>query len=149
MTKKINRARVSVLALISFITVAAVTAQAAAPLPKTHVRGTITRVAATSVTVGTDHGAVTLELAPKTVIVQALPASVSDIKPNSFLGVTSIPSPGDAKAVGVLLLPDAFEPAGIERRARIAGPIVTLQTLVPRLVHRAPRVGCGSRPRLS
>jgi hypothetical protein len=43
--------------------------------------------------------------------VEAFQASRSDIKPNSFLGVTNVPGPNNAQAVGVLLLPDAFRNA--------------------------------------
>ncbi|HKE36821.1 MAG TPA: hypothetical protein VKB39_05280 [Candidatus Baltobacteraceae bacterium] len=88
-----------------------VPALSAAPLPNIHVRGTIASVTANALTVNTNRGTVTLGLAPETKIVEALPASRSDIKPNSFLGVTNIPGPNNAQAVGVLLLPDAFRNA--------------------------------------
>jgi hypothetical protein len=83
----------------------------AAPLPNIHIRGTIASTTANSLTVDTNRGSVTLGLAPETKIVEAFPASRSDIKPNSFLGVTNIPGPNNAQAVGVLLLPDAFRNA--------------------------------------
>jgi hypothetical protein len=50
-------------------------------------------------------------LAPQTKILLATRASRSDIKPNSFLGVTNVPGANNAQAVGVLILPDAFRNA--------------------------------------
>lgn len=109
--QSLNNAAVTIAALLSFLIAADVPAHAAAPLPNVHVRGTISRVTATALTVATNRGAVTLALGPKTTIVEAYPASLSEIKPNSLLGVASVPSADDASAVGVLLLPDAFRNA--------------------------------------
>jgi hypothetical protein len=109
--QRLNLLATTAVAVFSFLTAAGVPAHAATPLPKIHFRGTISQVTATTLTVATSRGVETLALGPKTVVVEALPASRSDIKPNSFLGVTSIPGAGDAKAVGVLLIPDAFRNA--------------------------------------
>jgi hypothetical protein len=109
--RRLHHAVMTAVTFFSFLTAAGATAHAATPLPKIHVRGTISNVTANALTVATNRGTVSLALGPKTTIVEALPASLSDIKPNSFLGVTSIPDAGDAKAVGVLLIPDAFRNA--------------------------------------
>jgi hypothetical protein len=109
--QKLIHAATTAVACFSFLAGAGMPAHAATPLPKVHVRGTISNVTATAMTVATSRGTVTLALGPKTAVVEALPASHSDIKPNSFLGVTSIPGANDAQAVGVLLIPDAFRNA--------------------------------------
>jgi hypothetical protein len=89
--QSLNNAPVTVAAVLSFLIAADVPVHAAAPLPNVHVRGTISDVTATALTVATSRGSVTLALAPKTTIVEADPASLSDIKPNSLLGVPTVP----------------------------------------------------------
>jgi hypothetical protein len=108
---KPSRAVLTAGAALPLVLAASAPAVSAAPLPNIHVRGTIASVTASALTVNTNRGTVTLGLAPQTKIVEAFPASRSDIKPNSFLGVTNIPGPNNAQAVGVLLLPDAFRNA--------------------------------------
>jgi len=109
--QSLKNAATMVAAVLSFLIAADLPAHAAAPLPNVHARGTISRLTEAALTVATRRGAVTLALGPKTTIVEAFPASLSDIKPNSFLGVASVPGADDASAVGVLLLPDAFKNA--------------------------------------
>jgi hypothetical protein len=83
---------------------------AAEPAPPVqHVRGTVVKASDTSMTVATSEGSMTLSLTAKTIVAGVVPASISDIRPNSFIGVTNIPRPGDARAVGVFLLPDALK----------------------------------------
>ena len=92
-------------------------------------------VTATAVTVATSRGALTLALGPSTKIVEAFPASRSDIKPNSLLGVTNIAGASNAQAVGVLLIPDAFRNApanaGWDWPAAGAGSKMTNGTVEP------------------
>jgi hypothetical protein len=88
-------------------------AQTAAPVASAapqlqHVRGTIARVTSSSLAVATDRGTIEVTLPASTGVVEAVPASRSDIKPSSFIGVTNVPGADDARAVGVFLLPDAF-----------------------------------------
>jgi hypothetical protein len=109
--EKLKRAVMTAAAELAFLISAGVPVHAAAPLPSVHVRGTISDVTPTALTVATNRGSLTLALGPKTMIVEALPASRSDIRPNSFLGVPNVPGPNNAQAVGVLLLPDAFRNA--------------------------------------
>ena len=108
---KLDRAAMTAGAAMAFLILAGVPAYAAAPLPSVHVRGTISDVTATALTVVTSRGTLTLALGPKTTIAEAFPASRSDIKPNSFLGVPNVPGPNNAQALGVLLLPDALRNA--------------------------------------
>ena len=112
--QKLGAAALMVAAALPFVITAGAPASAAG-LPNIHVRGTnihvrgtISNVTASSLTVATSRGAVQLALATQTKILQATRASRSDIKPNSFVGVTNVPGANNAQAVGVLLLPDAF-----------------------------------------
>ncbi|MBV8638515.1 MAG: hypothetical protein JO322_10545 [Candidatus Eremiobacteraeota bacterium] len=73
------------------------------------IRGTVADASASSVTIATSEGPVTIALAPKTAIAGVVPAKLSDIRQNAFIGVTNIPQPGGARAVGVFLLPDALK----------------------------------------
>jgi hypothetical protein len=73
-----------------------------------HVRGTITKVSNSTLTLDTQRGTLDLALTPSTGVVEATAASRSDIKPNDFIGVTNVPGAEDARAVGVFLLPEAF-----------------------------------------
>ena len=82
------------------------TAQAATSLQ--HIRGTVTQASDTSVTIDTAQGPVTIALASQTAIAGVVPAKLSDIMQNAFIGVTNVPQPGGARAVGVFLLPDAL-----------------------------------------
>ena len=112
MTKrKLNPAVIPAAAALSLSLIVGEQALSAAPLPNIHIRGTIASTTATALTVDTNRGTVTLALGPRTAIVEAFPASRSDIKPNTFLGVTNLPGPNNAQAVGVLLIPDAFRNA--------------------------------------
>jgi hypothetical protein len=106
---KLDHAAMTAAAVMSFLMLAGVPAVAAAPLPSLHVRGTISDVTPTALTVATSRGTVTLALGPKTTIAEPFPASGSDSKPNSFLGVPNVPGPNNAQAVGVL--PEALRNA--------------------------------------
>lgn len=133
--QSLSLAALTTAAALSFATLTGVPALSAAPLPNVHVRGTIGGVTATAVTVATSRGALTLALGPSTKIVEAFPASRSDIKPNSLLGVTNIPGASNAQAVGVLLIPDAFRNApanaGWDWPAAGAGSKMTNGTVEP------------------
>jgi hypothetical protein len=105
--QKLSGAALTAAAAFSLVILANAPASSAG-LPNIHVRGTISNVTANSLTVATSRGTVTLALGPQTKILEATQSSRSDIKPNSFIGVTNVPGPNNAQAVGVLLLPDAF-----------------------------------------
>jgi hypothetical protein len=96
-------------ALVGMLAIAALSASAgAASSALGHVRGTITKVTSTSLAIATSRGPVEVGLTSSTAIAGVVPASLSDIKSNSFLGVTNIRMTGAARAVGVLLLPDSL-----------------------------------------
>ena len=109
-SQRLGAAALTVAAALPFVITVGAPASAAG-LPNVHVRGTISNATSSSLTVATSRGAVTLALAPQTKILQATRAPRSDIKPNSFVGVTNVPGANNAQAVGVLLLPDAFRNA--------------------------------------
>ena len=89
-------------------------AQAAPTLE--HIRGTVVKASATSVTIATAEGNTTVGLAPSSVILGCVPAKLSDIKPNSFIGISNTGPSNDARAAGVFILPEALR-AGFEGSA--------------------------------
>jgi hypothetical protein len=99
-------------ALTAFaIAVAAPLAGNAAPEP-VHVRGTIAAVSPSSITVTTAKGPVVLGIAAATHIVGALPASAADIKPGTFVGIANVEGSGPARALEVVVFPDAMRGTG-------------------------------------
>jgi hypothetical protein len=78
------------------------------------VRGTIERVEGPVYVVKTRDGAeVKVVLADKGVVVGLVKASLADIKPGTFVGVTGLPQPdGSQKAVEVHIFPEAMRGTG-------------------------------------
>jgi hypothetical protein len=84
-------------------------AEAAGPA---HVRGTIASFSSTSVTIATARGPVVFALGPKTAFAGAMPASVADIKPGTFVGSANVPGAGAAKAIEVVVFPESMRGRG-------------------------------------
>jgi len=82
---------------------------AAAPV---HLRGTISAVSSSSITLTTAKGPVVLGIAPATHILGALPASAGDIKPGTFVGIANVEGSGPARALEVVVFPDAMRGTG-------------------------------------
>ena len=82
--------------------------------PPVRVRGTIERVEGDMFIVKSRDGAeLKVGLADKALIVAIIKASLSDIKPNTFVGVTGMPQPdGTQRAVEVHIFPDAMRGTG-------------------------------------
>jgi hypothetical protein len=82
--------------------------------PPVRVRGTIERVEGETFIVKSRDGAeLKVGLADKALIVAIVKASLSDIKPNSFVGVTGMPQPdGPQRAVEVHIFPEAMRGTG-------------------------------------
>src|SRR5579872_2541787 len=82
--------------------------------PPVRIRGTIERVdGATSVVKGRDGSEFKVTVADKPQIAGIVKASLSDIKQNSFVGVTAMPQPdGSLKAVEVHIFPEAMRGTG-------------------------------------
>jgi hypothetical protein len=78
------------------------------------VRGTIERVDGVNLIVKTRSGTdVTVSLADNALIVAIVKASLADIKPGSFVGVTGTPQPdGSQRAVEVHIFPEAMRGTG-------------------------------------
>ncbi len=87
-------------------------ALAAAPSPAHHVRGTISALSATTLTVATATGAVSVPLDAKTKVVGVSPASASEITAGTYIGTANVPGAGAARALEVVVFPKAMAGAG-------------------------------------
>jgi hypothetical protein len=94
-----------------FVVAAAALAQEAVP---TRIRGTITAVDNQVVTVTTRSGETqTITLKPGVMVNEVVATKLSDVKPNSFVGVTAMPGPAGAMtAVEVHIFPEAMRGTG-------------------------------------
>jgi hypothetical protein len=99
-------------AVIVAATLTSVSAASAAPPPTQQLRGSIVSVAASSLTVKTADGTVTVHLGPKTKFVDAGPGSIADIAPGKFLGIGSVPGTGFNRAVEVSVFADSMRGTG-------------------------------------
>jgi hypothetical protein len=77
-----------------------------------HVRGTLSAVSATSITIATGKGPVVVALTPKTGFAGALPGTDADIKPGTFIGTANVATSGPARALEVTVFPDSMRGAG-------------------------------------
>ena len=102
------------LGLIGVALALAVPAVWAQDAPPVRVRGTIESVDGDIFIVKSRDGAeLKVGLADKALIVAIIKASLSDIKPNSFVGVTGMPQPdGSQRAVEVHIFPEAMRGTG-------------------------------------
>ena len=96
----VSRRVVGATALALIIATTTVWAQQAPPL---RVRGTIEKVDGDTLTVKTRAGeSATVKLTPDARVAAMLKASLADIKPGSFIGITAMPQPdGSQRAIGV------------------------------------------------
>lgn len=106
--------RLPVRSLIPVLPAVVATAAIAAPTPPpVHVRGTILSVAGHTLTVSTPSGAVRVELAPSFKVLDVEPADRANIKPGSFVGITSVVgADGSQRAVEVHVFPASMRGAG-------------------------------------
>ena len=97
--------------LALMLTVASVSAQQPAP---TRVRGEIEKIDGNTLTVKSREGAtVTVRLKDDALISGVEKAALSDVKQNSFVGITAMPQPdGTQKAVEVHIFPESRRGAG-------------------------------------
>ncbi len=88
-------------------------ALAQAPKP-VRVAGVIQSVDGHTVTAKSDKGVeIKLNLADKVVVIEVLKASLSDIKPNDFIGSGAMPQPdGSQKAIEVHIFPESMRGTG-------------------------------------
>ena len=84
----------------------------AAPAPQHNVRGTIAAASATAITVTTANGPVTLGLTAKTGVAGVVPGRLDDVKPGTFIGTANVPAGTSARALEVVVFPDALRGTG-------------------------------------
>ena len=102
------------LGIISLASILAAPLAQAQDSPPVRVRGTIERIdGATYVVKARDGAELKLTLADNAQIAGVIKASLADVKPNSFVGVTAMPQPdGGFSAVEVHIFPEAMRGTG-------------------------------------
>lgn len=101
----------SACALVTLLTGAALLTASAARMPM-NIRGTIVSETATNLVVKTAGGPVSVNLIPKTGYAGATTGSMADIKPNTFLGIASVPGGTTSKALEVAVFPESMRGVG-------------------------------------
>jgi hypothetical protein len=96
----------------SFAAILASVAGASAAPPRQQLRGTVVSSTATSLTVKTADGPVTVHLGAKVGFVDATPGSIADIAPGKFLGIGSVPGNGPNRALEVSVFADSMRGMG-------------------------------------
>jgi hypothetical protein len=81
--------------------------------PPTHIRGTIVSASATTLTVKTSQGSVSLAMDAATRVSGIVPSSAAQIKEGSFVGIASVPGAGASSALEVVVFPDAMKGSGL------------------------------------
>jgi hypothetical protein len=78
-----------------------------------HIRGTVSDVTATGFTVQTDTGTQTVAISAATRLSGVVPSSLDQIKPGSFIGTANVVTGKSARALEVVVFPDAMKGAGL------------------------------------
>lgn len=86
-------------------------ASAAAPA-LTHIRGTVTAVSASSLTIKTPTGNMTVMLPAKPGVVAVVPATRAAIKPGTFIGTANVPGSKTDRALEVVVFPNSMRGTG-------------------------------------
>lgn len=77
------------------------------------VRGTIASVSPSELTISSDTGTVTITLAKPVHVFVRQPGTIADVKPNSFVGVTSVKQPnGSERATEIHIFPEELRGLG-------------------------------------
>lgn len=77
------------------------------------VRGTIASVSKNSLALAADSGTVTVRLEPPVQVYERQPATLADVKDNTFIGVTTVKQPdGTERATEIHIFPDALRGLG-------------------------------------
>jgi hypothetical protein len=98
-----------VVASVAFVSATTAMAQGT----PTRLRGTISAIDGKTVTVATREGVpVTVRLADNWTVALVAPVALTEIKPNSFVGVASMGSDADRTALEVLVFPEAGRGSG-------------------------------------
>ena len=80
--------------------------------PTGHVRGTVTEISATQLTLATAHGPLQLAITPDTRVAGLVRGSSADITPGTFIGVANVPTPSVARALEVVIFPPMMKGTG-------------------------------------
>lgn len=115
-------------------------AQNAAPATSIRMRGNITAVSATSITVK-DRSGETVELAinDKTEVTEVYPIKLIDIAANSYIGTAAVPQPdGTQRAIAVTVFPEAARGRGEGHRPFDLQPASTMTNATVADVVAAP-----------
>jgi outer membrane lipoprotein SlyB len=101
---------------------------APAAVVKPRVRGTIVQVEGSTLTVKATNGALlNVHLNNNAKVVAIVAASLTDIKPGSFVGTTAVPQPGGTlRATEVHIFPESMRGTGEGHRAWDLGPTSTM-----------------------
>jgi hypothetical protein len=78
-----------------------------------HVRGIVTGVSASSFTVQTGDGAITVAIAPQARIIGVIPSSLAAIQPGSYIGSANLTDGSRSRAQEVVVFPPAMKGAGL------------------------------------
>ena len=89
------------------------TASAAAAADVQHVRGTITKVDATAITVTAGGSNVVVAVPAATKIGGVVPGNLDAIKPGTFIGTANAPKNGTAQALEVVIFPASMKGTGL------------------------------------
>jgi hypothetical protein len=102
-----------------FALVLATTVAFAQQTPPTRIRGVIEKVDGNTLTIRTRNGSdMTVKMADNYTVMAFVKASMADIKPNSYIGVTAMPeADGTQRAIGVHIFMEAQRGTGEGFRA--------------------------------
>lgn len=132
------------LAVLLAATLAGTAGAQASALP---VRGTISAVAGSSLTITEISGATTsVTLAPNAVVTEVLPATVADVTSGSYIGTAAIRQPnGEYRAIELQIFPASMRGVGLGTRAWNLQPHSTMTNgTVGGLAHASGTVGAVS-----
>jgi hypothetical protein len=106
--------RLAVGAALSFGLSQAGVGTAADALPAHHIRGTLTSVSKTELTVSTSSGPVTVRIDPSTKVVGVVPATVAEITSGAFIGTVNVPgaTSTSTRALEVVVFPESMAGLG-------------------------------------
>ncbi len=107
--KAILTAMAAGLALTACTTVVA----ADQPATPVHIRGTVLAVTDAGFTVQTPAGTQTIAVAPDTKITGVVPSTLDAIKAGTFIGTANVPGASGARALEVVVFPDAMKGSGL------------------------------------
>jgi uncharacterized protein Veg len=108
------RARASLFAIAGLALIVAAEPATAQPTQTLRIRGQIEKVEGDTLTVKARNGRdLTVKLADKVRVMALVPATIADIKPNSYIGITAMPQPdGTQRAIAIHIFPEAMRGTG-------------------------------------